>query len=169
MKNSPLIQTSRCVLKTIDENSTPILQQIFNDETTKQFLSELNDLVCNTEGLRQLLKSFSCYTEENTGFLWGINYKNELIGFIAIMDIPDNTTLFYAMHPNYRLQGLMKECIKEVVVYIIKTGLCDFIQSEVDIDNLISINILESSGFGIVGYDGNKVLFKRKFKDSVCQ
>ena len=83
------------------------------------------------------------------------------MGFIAIMDIPDKPTLFYAMHPAYRSQGIMKECILEAVSFILKNLSCDFIQSEVYKDNVISIKLLQSANFEIIGSDKNKVRLKR--------
>ena len=65
------------------------------------------------------------------------------------------------MHPAYRSQGIMKECILETVSFILKNLSCDFIQSEVYKDNVISIKLLQSANFEIIGSDKNKVFLKR--------
>ena len=136
MNAYPKIQTHRCVLSCINNTDIPILRQIFDDDATKRYLRELNDLVSSEDGIKQFLYSFSCY-------------------------VPDKPTLFYAMHPAYRSQGIMKECILEAVSFILKNLSCDFIQSEVYKDNVISIKLLQSANFEIIGSDKNKVFLKR--------
>lgn len=148
----------------ISNADIPILQEIFDDGATKYYLRELNELVFSKEGIRKFLDSFNCYVNRNEGILWGVYLNSELVGFIAIMDMPDNPTLFYAMHPNYRLQGIMKECIIEVTNFISKQTYCNFMQSEVYKDNDISINILQSANFKIIGFNDNKVFLKTEFQ-----
>ena len=160
----PKIKTYRCILNCISNADIPILQEIFDDEATKYYLRELNELVSSKDGIRQFLKSFSCYVNRNEGILWGIYLNSKLVGFIAIMDMPDNPTLFYAMHPDYRLQGIMKECIIEVTNFISKQTYCNFLQTEVYKDNDISINILQSADFKITDFNDNKVFLKIEFQ-----
>lgn len=160
----PKIKTYRYILNCISNADIPILQEIFDDEATKYYLRELNELVFSKDGIRQFLDSFSCYVNCNEGILWGIYLNSKLVGFIAIMDMPDNPTLFYAMHPDYRLQGIMKECIIEVTNFISKQTYCNFLQTEVYKDNDISINILQSADFKIIDFNDNKVFLKIEFR-----
>ena len=44
MNAYPKIQTHRCVLSCINNTDIPILRQIFDDDATKRYLRELNDL-----------------------------------------------------------------------------------------------------------------------------
>lgn len=160
----PKIKTYRCILNCISNADIPILQEIFDDEATKYYLRELNELVSSKDGIKQFLASFSCYVNRNEGILWGIYLNSKLVGFIAIMDMPDNPTLFYAMHPDYRLQGIMKECIIEVTNFISKQIYCNSLQTEVYKDNDISINILQSADFKIIDFNDNKVFLKIEFQ-----
>ena len=160
----PKIKTYRCILNCISNADIPILQEIFDDEATKYYLRELNELVVSKDGIRQFLDSFSCYVNRNEGILWGIYLNSKLVGFIAIMDMPDNPTLFYAMHSDYRLQGIMKECIIEATNFISKQTYCNFLQTEVYKDNDISINILQSADFKIIDFNDNKVFLKIEFR-----
>lgn len=160
----PKIKTYRCILNCISNADIPILQEIFDDEATKYYLRELNELVFSKDGIRRFLDSFICYVNRNEGILWGIYLNSKLVGFIAIMDMPDNPTLFYAMHPDYRLQGIMKECIIEVTNFISKQIYCNFLQTEVYKDNDISINILQSADFKIIDFNDNKVFLKIEFQ-----
>ena len=76
MNAYPKIQTHRCVLSCINNTDIPILRQIFDDDATKRYLRELNDLVSSEDGIKQFLYSFSCYVTRNEGFLWGIYLLN---------------------------------------------------------------------------------------------
>lgn len=167
MNKSLKMKTKRCILNDIKSEDLSVLQQIFHDDTTKYHLRELNDLVSSEEGIKQFIFSFDYYKFRNEGFLWGIYLDSKLSGFIGIMDIPFNPTLFYAMHPDYRSQGIMKECIIEVVKFISKNTCCDFIQSEVYKDNSISIHLLQMANFEIIGSNRDKVFLKMIIK--ACQ
>lgn len=164
MNRLPEISTQRCVLTGIKNEDYPILQQIFYDDVTSCQLQELNDWVSSEEGVKQFVFTFNNCVSRNEGFLWGIYLDSILVGFIAIMDIPIHPTLFYAMHPDYRLQGIMKECIVEVMNFISKSACCNFVQSEVYKGNSISIHLLQSVNFEIIDSDRDKVLLKRVIK-----
>lgn len=166
MNRLPKIKTQRCILDGIKNEDLSILQQIFHDDATKRQLRELNDLVSSEEGIKQFISSFSCYISCNEGFLWGIYLDSKLVGFIGIMDMSINPTLFYAMHPDYRSQGIMKECIMEVMNFISKSACCNFMQSEVYKDNFISIHLLLSVNFEIISSDIDKVFLKTTIKAS---
>lgn len=163
----PKIHTQRCRLDNISCDDIFILQQIFNDDETKQYLQELNDLVSTEEGVKIFIDSFNRYADNNEGFLWGIYLDCKLVGFIAIMDISYNPTLFYAVHPNYRSQGIMKECATQVLNYISEKNICGCIQSEVYKRNYISIRLLESIGFEKTGCNKQKIFLYRRFRCTV--
>ena len=162
MNTCPQIQTLRCKLDNISCDDILVLQQIFNDDITRRYLQELNDLVSSEEGIKIFIDSFNRYAYTNEGFLWGI-YLDEriLVGFIAIMDISYEPTLFYAMHPVYRSQGIMKECVAQVLNYISENRICSSIRSEVYKDNYVSIKLLSSIGFEQTGFDEQKLFLHR--------
>ena len=111
----PLLYTNRCVLSQITCADVTILWEIFNDNLFSKFLPELSDVFVSQESLKTFIGTFNNYFEDGSGILWGIRLNDKLAGFIAIMDIPDNATLFYAMHPEYRNMRIMSEAIDEVV------------------------------------------------------
>ena len=147
MKTVPVLHTKRCVLTAITEKDIPVLRQIMEDIETRRFLPELCDVVKTEAGWKQCISSFDTYHTRNEGILWGIRLEENLIGFIAIMDIPENPTLFYAMHPDYRNRGLMKECLEEVIKRVQKEALCDKLQTEVYFENKASLSLLIDNGF----------------------
>lgn len=111
----PLLHTNRCVLSQITCADVTLLWEIFNDNLFSKFLPELSDVFVSQESLKTFIGTFNNYFGDGSGILWGIRLNGKLVGFIAIMDIPDHATLFYAMHPEYRNMRIMSEAIDEVV------------------------------------------------------
>ena len=161
MKSFPTLQTLRCRLERIGSTDISILQQIFNDGLTRVYLNELNDLVSSKDGIRIFIDSFDRYAGNGEGFLWGIFLNVKLVGFIALMDITYSPSLFYAMHPEHRSQGIMKECVTQVLNYISEINICSYVKSEVYKQNTVSIRLLESIGFEKTGFDEQKIFFSR--------
>ena len=64
------------------------------------------------------------------------------------MDLSFNPTIFFAMHPDYRSQGMMIESVKMVTHYIREAKLCSELHTEVDVGNIASQRVLEHSGYG---------------------
>ena len=160
MKSVPILHTTRCVLSAITSADIPVLRQIMDDTYTQHFLPELCEVFQTEDSLKQFIASFDTYLQQDEGFLWGIHKEDTFIGFIAIMDIPDNPTLFYAMHPIYRNRGYMKESLKTVIDYTKGMSLCNKLQTEVYQDNKESLSILESCGFKEHLTITNKVFWK---------
>lgn len=111
----PLLHTNRCVLSQIKNADVTVLWEIFNDSLFSKFLPELSEVFVSQESLKTFIGTFNNYFEDGSGILWGIRLNGKLAGFIAIMDIPDHATLFYAMHPEYRNIRIMSEAIDEVI------------------------------------------------------
>lgn len=155
----PILYTKRCRLDRITLLDMDMLRDIVEDITFRHFLPELYDLVHNVDGMYQFLSSFDAYAQNGDGFLWGIWKQSYLVGFVAIMDISYEPTLFYAMHREYRDKGYAKESVAQVVAHyktISKTPL----QTEVYQSNIPSLSILATCGFQVVGAKDNKFLLK---------
>lgn len=147
MRFLPILHTDRCVLSPVSQNDIPELQEILDDEETKRFLPELCNEFKTEESLLLLIKSFDAFLLEEEGFFWTIKRNDILIGFIAIMDIKTNATLFYAMHPYYRNLGFMRESLADLIQFVRKNSICQKLQTEVHVENAISQKLLISLGF----------------------
>lgn len=147
MNEVPVLQTVRCTLTAVTPADIPVLREILDDVDTRRFLPELCQEFQTAESLQQLVNTFDHYLHQNEGFLWGIKKDDTLIGFIGIMDIPDNPTLFYATHPAYRNYGYMKEDIAVVMHYVAEEKACCRLETEVYHNNVISQKILKDLGF----------------------
>lgn len=153
----PILYTRRCRLDRITLLDMDMLRDIVEDVLFQLYLPELYELVHNVDGTHQFLSSFDIYAQNGDGFLWGIWKQNYLIGFVAIMDISHEPSLFYAMHREYRDKGYTKESVAQVVAHY-KTISKAPLQTEVYQSNIPSLSILASCGFQVAGSKGNKIL-----------
>lgn len=115
MMTLPVFSTTRCNLTEILNSDLDRLRQVAEDDSFKQYLPELYELLKSDNGCKTFISSFNKYAQDGNGFLWAIRADSRLIGFIAIMDIPFNSTIFYAIHPSYRCKGIAKECVHKIV------------------------------------------------------
>lgn len=147
MKEFPVLHTPRCVMGRITAEDIPVLRQIFDDELTQKYLSELQSLVDTNEGIKRIMASFDTLLKQDEGMIWGIRLGEKLIGIVAFIDLSCKPTIFYATHPSHRSKGYMKECVSQSVQYVLDRGLCSYVQTEVHNDNKTSIRVLQSVGF----------------------
>lgn len=147
MNSVPVLYTQRCVLDGITKEDVPVLRCIIDDEQFRRFLPELFGFVRNSAGLHRFLDTFSKYLAEDEGYLWGIRKENQLVGFVALMDLSICPSIFYAMHPDFRNQGYGKESVAEAVDYFKTTSTLLELQTVVYKDNEASLSILKSCGF----------------------
>ena len=161
MKTVPRLYTQRCTLTKIIESDLPYLHQVLFDGESIRFLPELYDVAKTADGLKQIIISFNTYLSQDEGILWGIRLDDNLIGFIAVMDLSVEPTIFYAIHSNDRRLGYMTECVHKVIDFLFERDICDYIQTEVYIDNKASLKLLFKNGFEIVD-KGNEKYFLRK-------
>lgn len=162
MTELPVLKSPRCILNGITEDDISVMRQIFDDELTRKYLAELWTLVETGEGIKQMLSSFNIIMKHNEGLIWGVRLNDCLIAFVAFMDLACNPTVIYAMHPAYRSKGYMKECVALSVQYILGSGMCSYMQTEVHNDNVTSVRLLQSIGFDVVGKDKLKTYLQKR-------
>lgn len=147
MKQNLHLQGIEYELSPINQADEAALIPIMADEETRRFLPQLRNLFDEINGASILIHSFEQYQKDGTGFLLGIRRDYDLLGFIAIMDIPQCPSIFYALHPKYRGKGIMKECVKEVLEYLSINKMCSYVQTYVSTENERSQNLLFKLGF----------------------
>lgn len=167
MKSVPSLHTDRCTLSAVTQSDIPVLRQILDDTETQRFLPELYKEFQTGESLQQFIVSFDKYLAQDEGLLWGIRKDDTLIGFIAIMDIMTNPTLFYAMHPKHRNNGYMKECMVKVVDYVQEVNHCDRLQTEVYNENVASGKLLTDIGFQKYNDDEQKEYYGKNISTDI--
>lgn len=160
MNDLPILNTARCTLSRITMNDIFVMRQIFDDHQAHEYLSELYPLVETDGGIQRLISSFDSYLRQDDGMIWGIRLQEVLIGFVAFMDLLYCPTIIYAMHPDYRSKGYMKECLIHVIKYMFDHNYCRTIQTEVYNNNTASINLLISIGFMTTKQDKEKTYLR---------
>lgn len=155
-----MLQSPRCVLNSITEEDIPVMRQIFDDGLTRKYLPELWTLVETDDGIKQMLSSFNLLMKQDEGLIWGVRLNEDMIGFVAFMDLSFNPTIIYAMHPTYRSRGYMKESVALTVQYVLNNGMCSYMQTEVHNDNVASVRLLQSVGFDVVKKDNSKLYLR---------
>jgi RimJ/RimL family protein N-acetyltransferase len=134
-----------------------MLCDIVEDCQFMLFMPELYELVHDVDGMHRFLRSFDTYAQKGDGFLWGIWKNTFLIGFIAIMDMTYDPTIFYAIRREYRNRGYAKEVVSEIVAHY-KTLSKTPLYTEVYLLNHASLAVLSSCGFQITGSKDNKLM-----------
>lgn len=160
MNPFPEIITRCSVLTHISKDELGILKEIFEDAETKRFLPELYEILDTPDGLHRFTSTFDLYAQNDEGYLWGIKHNSEIVGFVAVMDISCDTTLFYAMHPNYRSCGYMKDALQGVLDCL-SSKTIRTISTDVYKENSISTTILQQLGFCVCKEDDKKVYMSK--------
>lgn len=137
----PEIAVSGCKLAKITSMDVKHIRKIAENEAFKTYMPELYELLKTEEGCHAFWASFVKQEQEGCGYLWGIKNQSMLIGFVGIMDIPDNSTIFYAMHPMYRCKGYAKECVRTVVLWYNNHFSGYPLYTEIDVENKASLHI----------------------------
>lgn len=161
MNPFPEIYARHSVLTRISEDALGILKEIFEDAETKRFLPELYEILDTPDGLHRFTSTFDLYAQNDEGYLWGIKHNSEIVGFVVVMDISCDTTLFYAMHPNYRSCGYMKDSLENVLDYLSNHKVVRTISTDIYKNNSISINLLQQLGFCVCREDDKKVYMSK--------
>ena len=144
----------------MSEDELCVLKEIFDDAETKRFLSEIYELLDTPDGLQNFVATFDFYTQNDEGYLWGVKHSDELVGFVAVMDLSYIPTLFYATHPNHRSKGYMKNALYAVLDYLSSKAIRT-ISTDVYKENSISITILQQLGFCGCKEDDKKVYMSK--------
>lgn len=150
------IETPRFLISQLTERHYDQLYQIMTDKEFMRFLPELSDEYSAFGGIKIFATSFDRFKTTGRGLLLGMTSDDRLLGFIAIMDLPENPTVFYATHPAYRNKGIMVEAVSLVIKQLFRLGLCTRIRTEIYKENIASIKVVSKSGFRQIGENDEK-------------
>lgn len=147
MMHVPTIESSELVLSSIRKCDIDILHNIMTDWNVKRFMPDFYEIIKIRKDFISVLKSFYTLWQKREAALWGIYRKDNLIGFVGLMDIITNATIFYSIDKDNRGLGLAKQSVSIVIDYVEKSNLSDIIHSHVAQDNIASIKVLQHNGF----------------------
>lgn len=161
MNSMPDISTRYSLLTRLSEDDMCIFKEILDDARTRRFIPELYELLDAPNGLQEFVTIFEQYAQSGEGYLWGIKNNKELVGFVAVMDLSDTPILFYAMHPNHRSCGYMKDALHSVIEYLCNHIAIRTVSTEVYKENSISATLLQQLGFCVCSEDDDKVYLSK--------
>lgn len=164
MNTVPTLKSPRCQLSYVRECDFDDLHLIMKDRDVKRFLPEFYEIIESKSDFLSVMESFEILWDKRVSVLWGLYQNCELIGFIGLLDIPTNATLFYSIKQEARTQGLAKEAVNTVVSFVFSSELTDTIQSEVYTDNIASIKVLIDNGFLKCNLSEDKILLKKSLE-----
>lgn len=147
MSSVPTLKSHRVFLSSITESDFYALHKIMLDDDVKRFMPDFYDVIESKEDYFEILNSFGILWERKEAAIWGIHNEDSLIGFIGLMDITTDATIFYSIVKDYRNNGFAKEAVKTLIDYMALSEVAPKIQSYVAIDNLASIKVLIHNGF----------------------
>lgn len=161
MNPFPEINSRHSAIARISESELDILKEIFDDADTRRFLPELYELLDYPDGLQNFIATFVYYSQNDEGYLWGVKHCDELVAFVAVMDLSDIPVLFYATHPNHRSRGYMKDALQSVLGYLSNQKAVRTISTDVYKENSISIALLQQLGFCVCNEDDKKTYMSK--------
>lgn len=145
MNDFCILTTPRCFLTQASLEDTDAIYEIINNEECEKNMPEFYSAFHRKKDVKRFIQTFSNYRRLGGGMLWTIKRHSSIIGFVGIMDIPDNATLFYATHPKYRNKGYMKESVMSCLRYFEERYSGMPIHTVVFEDNIPSLKILANT------------------------
>lgn len=147
----------RCVLSMMrTENASDLWQVVTDDETRKQ-IDAFREIHNFREAL-SFIEKFQLAEKKSRASLWGIYETNEklFMGLIGIVDLQDEPSIFYALLPDYRHEGIVTECVRWLTDFLHDECSKEVVMTEVHEDNVSSKNVLLRCGYK---YDSVRKLF----------
>lgn len=140
-----ILTTPRCILTQASLEDADAFYEIINSDDCHMNMPEFYSAFHRKEDVKRFIQVFFKYWKHGNGILWTIRNHSNVIGFIGIMDIPDNATLFYATHPQFRNKGYMKESVISCIEYFREKFADVPIRTVVFEDNMPSLKILANT------------------------
>ncbi|MDQ1855038.1 GNAT family N-acetyltransferase [Chryseobacterium sp. WLY505] len=114
------LETSRLILKGINENNTEDILRIRGNPEVNKFVKRVSPKT-NYDAL-QFILTIKQRTQNNQTVYWGISLKDQsyLIGTICLWNFSEDrktAEVGYELLPEYHRQGIMSEALNAVVEY----------------------------------------------------
>lgn len=114
------LETSRLILKGINENNTEDILKIRGNPEVNKFVKRVSPKT-NYDAL-QFILTIKQRTQNNQTVYWGISLKDQshLIGTICLWNFSEDrkkAEVGYELLPEYHRQGIMSEALNAVVEY----------------------------------------------------
>lgn len=139
-----MIQTTRCLLKKINEENTDSIIDLFTHPTVRLFLGGPRSILATQQLMDEMLSA------KPPHFYWSI-YKlatHEFLGLVSISPHhhKDELEISYQFLPEWWGQGLATEVIQAVIHFAFEQQLATRLLAETQIANAASCRVLEKVG-----------------------
>lgn len=149
-----VLATERLVLRRINEDDSPFLLQLLNDESFLRFIGDRG--VRTLEDASRYARTGPMASYERFGFgLWLATLKENdaSIGICGLLkrDVLDDVDIGYALLPAYRAQGFAIEAVSATLSYARDVLALQRVVAVVNPDNASSRKLLDNAGMRLEG------------------
>lgn len=110
------------------------LSELLIDKDVRKFLPHL------TTDVDRFICDMKIAEQKGLGKFWIIRLDNTGIGFISIYDLTENPFVFYAMSPEFRNKGYMRNAIR-----MIENENASILSTIVDANNVQSLSVIANT------------------------
>jgi len=146
----PLLETERLTLRQLSLEDANEIFRLRSDKSVNKFLDR--PIAKTIDDANQFINKINDSIAKNELIYWAITFKNhpKLIGTICLWNISEDRTkaeIGFELLPDHQGKGIMWEVLPIVIKFGFEIMKLDFINGEVDSNNLKSIKLMEKNGF----------------------
>jgi len=146
----PLLTTERLTLRQLTLEDDNEIFRLRSDESVNKFLDR--PIAKTIDDAIQFINKINRSISKNELIYWAVTFKNhfKLIGTICLWNISDDCTnaeIGFELLPDHQGKGVMQAVLPIVIKYGFEIMKLNFIEGEVDPNNLKSIKLMEKNGF----------------------
>lgn len=149
----PNLETSRLVLRHLEERDIPALHRTFSDPDVLRYMDGL--CAHTLEEARELLDDIDRHFAARTLFQWGIALResDQVVGTVTLFKIEHrHGEIGYAIARDHQRQGYGREAVEALVEFAFGSYGLHRLEADVDPRNAPSLRLLEGLGFEREGY-----------------
>lgn len=147
----PVLESSKLVLKRIEEADIKEVFEIYNNEKVFEFCGIIPKN--NIDTVKNMISHFERDYNKKSRVKWGIfsrSHGNKLVGIIEAMDFNQKVnmvTVGYFLAERYWSNGIASEALSLLIKFLFEDANINRIQAEVMPKNMASKHVLIKNGF----------------------
>jgi ribosomal-protein-alanine N-acetyltransferase len=167
----PEIKTERLFLRKMTRKDAAEILRLRSDENVMQYIDR--ERAKYIKDAETFLDRITTSLETNNGIMWGITLKETPgilignIGYWRLIKEHYRAEVGYMLNPLFWKKGIMKEALREVIVFGFNHMNLHSIEANINPGNEASAALLESTGFIKEAYFKEDFFFNGTFRDTV--
>jgi ribosomal-protein-alanine N-acetyltransferase len=167
----PEIKTERLFLRKMTKKDAAEILALRSNENVMEHIDR--ERTKSIKDAEIFIDRITASLESNNGIMWGITLKENPgtiignIGYWRLIKEHYRAEVGYMLHPSFWKKGIMKEALKEIIVYGFNDMNLHSIEANINPDNKASAALLESTGFIKEAYFKEDFFFNGIFGDTV--